>query len=237
MTQLVPGRYRKLTLGANYAQDDGVYLDTTNNQICLVLGGVVLTRFDATGMAGDLEFTSEANGDILTRVAGAWTRLAKGKAYQTLTMPTAADVPAWANPTIGSRKTSFSAALVIDHTTPLVILDHSVMVTDGLCAAGDAIIFHGAILQVSGGSANYDTNNTIIAKYQVAGGGATVSLTKTNWLNGAAAGAMTTLKPVATDVVPEIDQDIVLVENASPKTSAGSRLLKVESFFSVYTPL
>jgi hypothetical protein len=237
MTQLDPSRYKKLTTPANYAQDDGLYFDKTNTQVCLVLGGSILSRFDATGMAGDLEFSGEANGDILVRVAGVWTRLAKGKAYQSLAMPSAADVPAWANPLIGSRKTSFSAALVIDHTTPLVILPHATLVSEGLLAAGDAIIFHGAVMNVSGGSASYDTNNTIIAKYQTAGGGAACSLTKTNWLNGAAAGALTTLKPIATDVVPEIDQDIVLVENASPKTSAGNRLLKVQAFFSVYTPL
>jgi hypothetical protein len=237
MSQLDPARYKKLTVGSTYGSDDGLYHDTTNDQICVVLGDTILTRFDATGMAGDLEFSSEANGDILVRVAGVWTRLAKGLAYQALAMPAAADVPAWANPLIGSRKTSFSAALVIDNTTPLVILDHSVMVTAGLLAAGDAIIFHGAILQLSGGAAAYDNNNTIIAKYQTAGGGATASLTLTNWPNGKAAGVMTTLKPLATDIVPEIDQDIVLVENASPKAAAGDRLLKVQAFYSVYTPL
>ena len=100
MSQLDPARYKRLTVGSTYGSDDGLYHDVTNDQICAVLGDTVVARFDATGMAGDLEFTSEANGDILVRVAGVWTRLAKGTAYQHLAMPAAADVPAWADDTL-----------------------------------------------------------------------------------------------------------------------------------------
>lgn len=75
MTQLDPARYKRLTVGSTYGSDDGLYHDVTNDQICAVLGDTIVARFDATGMAADLEFTSEANGDILRRVGGVWAAL------------------------------------------------------------------------------------------------------------------------------------------------------------------
>ena len=139
---------------------------------------------------------------------------------------------------VKAKLLSFTAAEVIaSNATPLVALDHSAMVAAGEIASGDALIFQGAVLQVDGGSASYDQNQNTIAKYQTAGGGASVSLTLANFFNGAADGAMKTLKPIATDVVPEADQDIVLTSSASPKSAAGDRLLKGVIYYTVYTPV
>lgn len=133
---------------------------------------------------------------------------------------------------------SFTAAQVIAaDATPLVILDHSAMITAGEIASGDVLLFEEAIIQMNGGSANYDQNQNTIAKYQTAGGGATVSTTLANFFNGAADGAMSTLKQLVTDITPEADQDIVLTSSASPKNSAGDRPVAGAVAYSVYTPV
>ena len=137
-----------------------------------------------------------------------------------------------------AKALSFTAAEVIaSNATPLVALDHSAMVSAGEIASGDALIYHGAVLQLDAGTANYDQNQNTIAKYQTAGGGAAVSLTAANYFNGGADGKLLTLKPIATDVAPEIDQDIVLTSSASPKNAAGDRLLKGVIYYTVYTPV
>jgi hypothetical protein len=134
-----------------------------------------------------------------------------------------------------SKIAHFSAAEIIaSNTTPLVVLDHSAMVTAGELVATDTLIFHGAILQIDGGADNYDQNQNTIAKYQTAGGGASVSLTLANFFNGGADNKMSTLKPIATDVALEADQDIVLTSSASPKNAAGDRELNVQVFYSIY---
>ena len=139
---------------------------------------------------------------------------------------------------IRASTTLFATALVkASNATPLVLLDHSAMVTATEIASGDVLIFHGAVLQIDGGAANFDNNQNFIAKYQTAGGGATVSLTLANFMNAGADAKMSTMKPIATDAVPEADQDIVLTSSVSPYTAAGDRALNVTTYYSVYTPV
>jgi hypothetical protein len=137
---------------------------------------------------------------------------------------------------IRSKVCHFTAAEVIAmNATPLVLLDYSAMLAAGECAANDTFIFHGAILQLDGGAAAYDTNENTTVEYQTAGGGATASLTLANFFNAGADNKMSTLKPLATDIAPEAAQDLVLLASASPYTAAGSRELNVEIFYSVYS--
>jgi hypothetical protein len=139
---------------------------------------------------------------------------------------------------IQTSTTLFATALVkASNATPLVLLNHATLVAAGTIASGDALIFHGAILQIDGGTANFDNNQNFIAKYQTAGGGATVSTTLANFMNAGADAKLSTLKPLATDIVPEVDQDIVLTSSASPYTAAGDRALNVKTFWSAYTPV
>jgi len=130
-----------------------------------------------------------------------------------------------------------SAAVVAMNANPIVILDHSAMITAGEIATDDILIFHGAVLQLNGGAAAYDTNQNTIAKYQTAGGGASVSLTLANFFNAGADGKVSTLKPIATDLAPEINEDIVLTSSASPFTAGGDRALAGYVYYSVYTPV
>jgi hypothetical protein len=122
------------------------------------------------------------------------------------------------------------------NTTPIVLVDFSAEVTAGRCASGDALIFHDCVIGISGGAANYDQNQNQIVKYQTAGGGATVSTTLANFLDGSGPGSMSTCKQLTTDVVPELDEDLVMTASASPYAAAGDRLVRYTTYWSVFTP-
>jgi hypothetical protein len=73
MAQLSSDRYVRLSHGQpTYGQSDGLYWDKTNSQLVLVIAGAIVAKIDATGITADLEFSAEARGDILRRVASAW---------------------------------------------------------------------------------------------------------------------------------------------------------------------
>jgi len=217
---------------------------------------------DATMTAGgvvtvdNVTVGSDAQGDLQYKNATpANARLGIGTAGQFLQVNSGATAPQWSSMsgdaaiavggavTInkkhirGATFTFDSAAVIASNTTPLVLLDFSALQSAGTIAAGDVLIFHDCILQMNGGSAAYDQNQNFIAKYQTAGGGATVSTTLANFCNGAADGAMSTLKQLTTDITPEADQDIVLTSSASPKNAAGDRGLAGIIYYSVYTPV
>ena len=126
--------------------------------------------------------------------------------------------------------------VIASNATPLVVVDFSAILASGEVASGDVLIFQNCVLNVNGGAANYDQNQDTIIKYQTAGGGATVSTTLANFLNGAADGALTTIKQLVTDVVPEASQDLVVTSSASPFAAAGDRLLRVTIEYSVFRP-
>ena len=82
MTQLNRDQYRRLTKSHEYANDDGLFYDTTNDLLVLVMDGVVKFSLDASGniLAGaieapDLYIASQARGDLLRRGASAWERV------------------------------------------------------------------------------------------------------------------------------------------------------------------
>jgi hypothetical protein len=138
---------------------------------------------------------------------------------------------------IRAATTTWSVAQVkAGNVTPLVLVDFSALQAAGTIAAGDALIFHDLVANVYQGAASYDQNENSIIKYQTAGGGATVSTTLANWFNGAVDGACTTMKQLTTDIVPEINEDLVWTMSASPFNAAGDRLLSVTCYYSVYTP-
>lgn len=72
MAQLDSNRYKHLTKWHTYGQSDGLYWDTTNSEIVLVLNDSIIGSFDANGIA-DL-IASETRGDILRRGASGWER-------------------------------------------------------------------------------------------------------------------------------------------------------------------
>jgi hypothetical protein len=126
-----------------------------------------------------------------------------------------------------------TSAQLIAYTVDQVIVDHSDLVALGLIAAGDHLIFQGAVVSVYGGTANYDAASNIIFKNTI---GTSLSLTCAGAMNAVAAGGTKTCKPLATDIASVADDDIVFTNSASPKTSAGDRLLRVTVFYSVFTP-
>lgn len=122
------------------------------------------------------------------------------------------------------------------NATPVVLVDHSALVGAGTIAAGDALIFHGAVVNLYGGAAAYDQAENMTVVYQTAGGGATVSLTLANFCNGGVDGKLSTLKPIATDVAPDADEDLVIKCSASPYNAQGDRNMRVVCYYSVMTP-
>lgn len=224
-------------------------LDVSGNTKIMIGDGTTAAMYALSGDATmtnagvvtvtDVTVGSDATGDILYKSsATALARLAKGGAGHVLVMNDAGTLPYWSKELVMAQPFTFnSAAVIASNVTPLVMLDFSALQTAGVVAAGDVLVYHGAILQVDGGTVNYDQNQNFIAKYQTAGGGAAVSLTVANLMNGAADGVMSTCKPIATDLAPEADQDIVLTSSASPKAAAGDRGLSGTIYFSVYTPV
>lgn len=105
MAQLDPSRYKRLTKPMDYGVSDGIYWDSTNNEMVVVIDDTVKFKIPLTQTSGramvsdgtdieptaisgdvaltgagavtatDLTITSEARGDILRRGASAWERV------------------------------------------------------------------------------------------------------------------------------------------------------------------
>jgi hypothetical protein len=131
-----------------------------------------------------------------------------------------------ANPMIRSVTKVFSAAEVTaSDATPLLLVPAP--------SSKQVIIHFGTALQMVGGTVNYDRNQNFIARYRSCGGGAVTSTTLANFCNGAAANALSTLRPLATDVVPEAGQPLVLTSSASPYNAAGNRKLAATTWYAI----
>lgn len=225
--------------------------DGTDITSVAISGDVTIDNTGLTTVT-DLTIASEARGDIVRRGAAAWERHDAKTSGQIL-VGDGTDVVSVA--VSGDIALASSGAVVIDkgfirpltstwtvaqvkagNVTPLVLADFSALQAAGTIAAGDALIFHDLVANVYQGAASYDQNENSIIKYQTAGGGATVSTTLANWFNGAVDGAMTTIKQLTTDIVPEINEDLVWTMSASPFNAAGDRLLSVTLYYSVFTP-
>lgn len=220
--------------------------------VSLAMSGDV--AIDGTGdtEVSDLTIASQAQGDILRRGAAAWERLVAKTVGQILlgdgtdlisaamggdATIDAAGAVTLAKGFIRQITQNFDAATVAaGDATPLVLADFSALQTAGIVAAGDALIFHGLVASLSGGTINYDQNENSIIKYQTAGGGVTVSTTLANWFNGTGPDILQTIKAITTDIVPDADEDLVWTMSASPKNVNGDRLLRVTTYYSVYTP-
>lgn len=82
MAQLSPSQYKKLSDHVIYGVSYGLYWDTTNSLLCLVLNDAVVLSINSSGTilagaleAADLNIASQARGDILRRGASEWQRL------------------------------------------------------------------------------------------------------------------------------------------------------------------
>jgi len=180
--------------------------------------------------AGDIHYKSSAN---------ATARLAKGTAKQVLTMNAGATAPEWSDgPVIRSTTVDIAAADVKTlNATPVVLVDHSALVTAGICAAGDALIFQGAVINEYGGTTDYDQDGDCVVEYTT--GPVVVSLTLDDFFNDGTAGSIATIKPLATDLAYNqviVNDDLELKMTASPFNAAGNRLARVTTYYSVFTP-
>jgi len=85
MAQLDPDQYRQLTSwNSTYGESNGLYHDVTNDTIVVVLNDAVIATLDSSGILADLQYASEARGDITRRGASAWERHAAATAGQIL---------------------------------------------------------------------------------------------------------------------------------------------------------
>jgi len=189
---------------------------------------------------GDIKVGSDAAGDLHYKSsANKMARLAKGTKLQNLQMNAGATAPEWADaPPIRQVSTTILAAAVktLD-ASPVVVVDHSAMVTAGICAAGDALIFHGAVIHEYGGTTDYDQDGDCLIEY--ATGPVTVSLTLDDFFNDGTAGSIATIKPLATDLAYNqviVNDDLQLRMTASPWAAAGNRNCKITVYYSVFTP-
>jgi len=73
MAQLDQDRYKRLSRGdSSYGRDDGLFWDSTDSRVVVVLNDVVVSTFSTTGI--DDLVSSEARGDVLRRGVSAWER-------------------------------------------------------------------------------------------------------------------------------------------------------------------
>lgn len=76
MAQLDQDRYKRLTTHKTYGQDDGLFWDTTNSRLVMVVGDTVYEV--------PAHIASQARGDILRRGANSWERHAAKTSGQIL---------------------------------------------------------------------------------------------------------------------------------------------------------
>lgn len=85
MSQLSTSQYRRLSTPQGYGRSDGLYWDRTNSKLVAVIDGeLVITGIDSSGIQADLQYASEARGDITRRGASAWERHAAATSGQVL---------------------------------------------------------------------------------------------------------------------------------------------------------
>jgi len=122
--------------------------------------------------------------------------------------------------------TEFTAAQVkAAATTPLVLVNAP--------GANRAIYYSDGLMQIFGGTANHSVDASLTVNYQLTGAGAAVSTAVTGITNQAA-GVLKTIKQVTTDIIPEVNQPLVLKFGSSMAGSTGDRRIKVRIFYSVY---
>ncbi len=85
MAQLDADQYLRLTPEHQYGRSDGLYWDTTNSLLVLVINDAIVFSINSSGTvlagaieAADLEISGETRGDLLYRAASDWARLAVG---------------------------------------------------------------------------------------------------------------------------------------------------------------
>lgn len=110
------------------------------------------------------------------------------------------------------------------------------LLSDAAVGAGFAVDFRGAVVNIHGGTANYDQNQNYTINLQQDGGGAAASTILANFMNGGVAGKTGTLKAIATDYAMAAGKGLALKTSAAPKNVAGDRQLQV-TFWYVLVPV
>ena len=196
MAQLSASRYKRLSKGPTYGQSDGIYWDTTNLQLVLVIGDSVVAQIDATGITADLEVSNNVRGDLLRRGASALERFAAKTSGQIV---------------LGDGTDVISAAVSGDATISaagaLTVTD----VTVGSDAAGDMLYKSSATALTrlaKGSTGQIITSDGSIPAWSTMSGDATIAS------GGALALAVTMVKYVKVAV----SSSQLLAINATPKT-------------------
>lgn len=172
-----------------------------------------------SGSAEEGDFYYDSTNDVIQMYTTSWGEAAKNP------------------PILEASTTILAAAVKTLNATPVVVLDHSALVTAGICASGDALIFHGAIINEYGGTTDYDQDGDCVIEYTT--GPVVVSLTLDDFFNDGTDGSIATMKPLATDLAYNqvlIDEDLEIKMSASPFSAAGDRNAKVTVYYSVFTP-
>lgn len=121
------------------------------------------------------------------------------------------------------KVTIVSAAEIVALTTPVEIAPDP--------GDGYALEFLGAVLNIYGGTTDYQTSHNLDVSY-TDGDGTTVSTTLADFLTGTK-GAIKTLKAITTDVALTASAKLVLVSSANP--TVGDRLLQVRCYYRIHT--
>jgi hypothetical protein len=101
MAQANASRYKRLTEPKTYGQSDGIYYDTTNSRLVVIVADTV---YEAP-----LHIASQATGDSLQRGSSTWERLAKGASGRFLRMNAAGTALSWQADAIVGMSDDFNA--------------------------------------------------------------------------------------------------------------------------------
>lgn len=133
-----------------------------------------------------------------------------------------------------------AAELIASNATPVTVVDYSDLVASGELATGDAIIPEKFVCQMYGGTTAYDTDGDVIFKDQTTG--TSLSITLDDFPNDASSagaivfvGSLHANCDITTGKVTAA-KDIELTMTASPKTTNGDLLMRVTTYFYVFTP-
>jgi hypothetical protein len=243
MAQLDPTRYKQLTGGKTYGQSDGLYWDTTNSQLCMVMGDAVVARVDATGITADAEYSGEARGDILRRNASSWGVLSAktsgqmliGDGTDVISAAMSGDATLSAAGALSLAVTQVKYVKVTATTGQLLAINATPKTIVAAPGAGFTTVIHRSLLVLNYNSAAY-ANNGVLGLYETNSAGAllTGTLTLASFL-AQTADTMLELHPSAasaTTGLTRLDNKAVVLTQAAGESITGNSPVDVHCWYS-----
>lgn len=244
MAQLDSDRYKRLSRGNSaYGRDDGLFYDSDTGEVVVVLNDAIVARVGTTGITADLEFSSEARGDILRRNASSWGRLAAktsgallhGDGTDVISSVLSGDATLSAAGALTLAVTQMKYAAVEVSSAELLAINATPKTLVAAPGAGFTTILHRALLVLNWNSVAY-ANNGVLGIYETNAAGAllTGTLTLASFL-AATADTQKELHPTAasaTTGLTRLDNKALVLTQATGESINGDSPVSVRLWYS-----